>query len=241
MPIGPTVARPAPAALPTPGPAFRSKEPAPHHRVMNLAPADILAGWTVLICDSLDAETVMLRDWVASLGGTSIRIAQVGDAAPFIARHRDAKIALILEARADDLERRIDECLDLRARFPDCPIILMSESFGRNDFSTERMAVCDVSLRSPVSQVAFKLGVPAALSNNAYFVSRQASGAVARPAAPARVAPTPAGPVAERSRQDAEPAQPEAWPRLKSRVANVCLSCGVGLALSAGAVFLLTA
>ena len=255
MPTSLTTARPSPSDLLNVGPAFRSKEPRQHHRGMELAPPDILRGWTVLLYDSSDAETVMLRDWIASLGGTSIRITRVADAGPFIARHTGSRIALLLEARAEDLDARIEDCIALRADHPDCPIILMSESFGTNDFSTERMTVCDARLRSPVSLVAFKLGVPAALANNAYFKSRQASFAALSDDCAEAVPPTgevahdiepgpnaaPAGPPLTSDparpdpRDDAAGGMARSW---KSRVATLCLTCGIGFALSAGAVFL---
>ena len=129
--------------------AFRSKEPVPAHHMQDLVDTDVLEGWTVLIYNASMGEVVMLRSWVASLGGTAVRLTEVSDAEAFIARNAGSRIALVIEARSADLDERIEECLSLRARFPSCPIILLSETFGKNDFSTERMAVCDASLRSP--------------------------------------------------------------------------------------------
>jgi DNA-binding NarL/FixJ family response regulator len=209
----------------TDAPRFRSREPVSHPHGMELAAPDVLRGWIVLVHDSSDSEVVMLRAWIASLGGTAIRLPQVADAMPYLARNPDARIALVLEARADDLEDRIDACLAIRARFPACPIILLSETFGKNDFSTERMAVCDASLRSPVTQVAFKLAVPAALSNNAFFRMRGV-----RTSLPA------AAPVAE---TEAAPRRPRPAMR-RGLLGDVCLSCGVGLLLSLGLVAMFT-
>jgi hypothetical protein len=222
---------------------------------MELAPPDILRGWTVLLYDSSDAETFILRDWIAGLGGTSIRIPQVADAGPFIARHPESRIALLLEARSEELDARIEDCIALRADYPDCPILLMSDSFKRNDFSTERIAVCDASLRSPVSFVAFNLGVPAALANHAYFTSRQAGFATLTDRC-AEAAP-PTGEVAHNMDRgtgtaDAHPprtsdtARPDRHDDAKgdrvrsgkSRLATLCLACGTCLALSASAVLL---
>jgi hypothetical protein len=209
--------------------AFRSKEPVPHGG-MDLAPPDTLEGWTVLLYDTSDTEAVMLRAWIANLGGAAIRVFDIGDATEFLSRKGPGKVALVFEARSDELEDRVDQCFGLRARFPDCPIILISETFGKNDFSTERMAVCDASLRSPVTQVAFKLAVPAALSNNEYFRFRNGD-----PRPRVSGADTADEGVQHRPATDEAPARRGgalSW--LRGRMASVCLTCGIGLTASLG-------
>lgn len=215
---------------------FRSKEPVPPHGGMELAPRDILDGWTVLLYDRSDSEAVMLRAWIASLGGAVIRISDIADATGYLSRRQSGRVALVFEARSDDLEDRVDQCFALRARFPDCPIILMSETFGKNDFSTERMAVCDASLRSPVTQVAFKLAVPAALSNNAYFRGR--SGTPTSRTAGGEDTHHHAVPGTSAIEARAGERRDQSW---RGRVANLCLSCGIGLTVSLGFLFMISA
>ena len=207
-------------------------------RPTELAPQDALVGWTVLLYDSSDSETVMLRSWVDSIGGTVIRLRKMSDAWPFIERNRGARIALLLEVHSEDLEDRVDECLDLRARFPECPIILMSETFGMNDFSTDRMAICDASLRSPVSQVAFKLAIPAVFANHREFMARRA---VRQPEPQAVVQPRAEAPAPVRARRVAIPERPVAQKRApwwSVRMEDFGITYGVGVMLSVGFVLM---
>jgi DNA-binding NarL/FixJ family response regulator len=212
--------------------AFRSKEPTLARHGAELVSTDVLQGWTVLVYAQSTSEVVMLRSWVASLGGTTIRLEHVTDAAGFISRNASARIALVLEARRPDLEDRIEECIDLRARFPGCPIILMSETFGTNDFSTERMAVCDASLRSPVSQVAFKLAIPSAIANNRYFVSRSLQEGAAPEVGETvqQVEATEVRPVSDR----APVATRRSGSVLGWRIGEICVTCAVGVVFGVG-------
>jgi len=204
--------------------------------MQDLVDTDVLEGWTVLIYNASMGEVVMLRSWVASLGGTAVRLTEVSDAEAFIARNAGSRIALVIEARSADLDERIEECLSLRARFPSCPIILLSETFGKNDFSTERMAVCDASLRSPVSQVAFKLAVPAALSNNAFFTSRRADRVVDPvESMSSHTAPAPVPAPAQVESRNATTRLASVWASAwGGRTTEVCLTCGVGLLFGVG-------
>jgi hypothetical protein len=97
------------------------------------------------------------------------------------------------------------------------------------------MAVCDASLRSPVSQVAFKLAVPAALSNNEFFVSRTAKVGTERKSTiekrPATVA-VGRDVSASNMGKPTVPAAQGATVLWGGRFKDVCLSCGIGLALS---------
>lgn len=71
-----------------------------------------------------------------------------------------------------DPDTIIDECLILRASHPETPIVIVSSKIGLNDFSMTRSSICDASLRLPVSQSAFKLGIPAAIENNIAYRRR---------------------------------------------------------------------
>lgn len=158
----------------------------------DLAARDFLRGWTVLLYDTSEDETLMLREIVDELGGTLIRMGHVEEGMSFLDRHHDARIAIVIEADSDDLSATVDHCLALRRRHPRCPIILTSTTFAQNDYSTERMAICDTSLRSPISQVSFLVAVPAAIANNALYASRQAMLDLDHP--PAAAAQPEAGP-----------------------------------------------
>lgn len=62
--------------------------------------------------------------------------------------------------------------LALRRSRPEIVILLTSSEFLRNDFSTERGAICDASLQAPYTVVALALGVTAAFNNHSEMRQR---------------------------------------------------------------------
>lgn len=66
----------------------------------------------------------------------------------------------------------ISDLVDLRIRKPQLRVILLSRTFGRDDFTAERLAICDCSLRLPVSLVRLELAFIAADDSNAIWQSR---------------------------------------------------------------------
>jgi hypothetical protein len=62
--------------------------------------------------------------------------------------------------------------LDLRRSRPEIVILLTSSEFLRNDFSIERGAICDASLRAPYTVVALALGITAAFNNHSEMRQR---------------------------------------------------------------------
>lgn len=57
-------------------------------------------------------------------------------------------------------------CRALREDHPQVPLILMSETFGDDDLSTDRSAVCDASMRWTADRDALTEVISAAQSNN---------------------------------------------------------------------------
>lgn len=62
--------------------------------------------------------------------------------------------------------------LALRRAVPDLPVVLLSDEVTLNDLSTERLAITDVTLRSPTHPLNFALGVIQALENNQIWQGR---------------------------------------------------------------------
>lgn len=77
-----------------------------------------------------------------------------------------------------DLDRfgGIDETCDglrhLRETVPQLPVILLSRRMRVNDYSTERLPICDVSLRLPLSPAALELALMDAIHNNLIWQGR---------------------------------------------------------------------
>jgi hypothetical protein len=73
-----------------------------------------------------------------------------------------------------DKHSLIAHCLDLRLAAPDVPLILCLGDLRLSDFTTERLAICDVTLRRPLSTPSLLVSLDHALANNLEFRSRSA-------------------------------------------------------------------
>ena len=72
-----------------------------------------------------------------------------------------------------DLDSLIDRLRVLRACHPSVPVVLISSAFYRHDFSTERLAIADVSLRWQSRKSDLLDAVIEARRNNEVWQSRQ--------------------------------------------------------------------
>ena len=66
----------------------------------------------------------------------------------------------------------LETLLSIRQRFPETVIVIVSPEFTRNDFSCERLAICDASLRLEAGSVAFAVAISAAISNHRVHLAR---------------------------------------------------------------------
>jgi len=64
-----------------------------------------------------------------------------------------------------DSETAVDEYLAFRQRFADKTVILVSRDVAQDDLTTERAAICDATLRFPLSPERLLVGLRAARSN----------------------------------------------------------------------------
>ena len=62
---------------------------------------------------------------------------------------------------------------DLRQRHPSLPVVVISAEVQFNDFTAERLAICDVTLRAPVSAPALELALAEAAVNNLLWQARR--------------------------------------------------------------------
>ncbi|MCR9150173.1 MAG: hypothetical protein NXH83_08360 [Rhodobacteraceae bacterium] len=69
----------------------------------------------------------------------------------------------------------LDGLLHLRRKLPHLPVILVSEEVGFHDFTTERLALCDVTIRGPISAPALELALAEAGANNLVWQARIAA------------------------------------------------------------------
>ena len=68
-----------------------------------------------------------------------------------------------------------DGLISLRRKLPRLPVILVSEEVAYHDFSPERLPLCDVTLRGPLSAPALELALAEAPVNNLVWQTRRAA------------------------------------------------------------------
>ena len=69
----------------------------------------------------------------------------------------------------------VDGLLSLRRKLPRLPVILVSDEVTFHDFSRERLPLCDVTLRGPLSAPALELALAEAPVNNLVWQTRVAA------------------------------------------------------------------
>jgi len=154
-----------PAAMTAP-PVFRDR-PQP---LTNTTQTPSLAGYTVLLVGRSQPDMRQMSIWVDGFGGVGVNTAMGKTALDWLAQPTRGRAMVVVDGDdIGDAEEVVDFGYALRKVAPDAPVILLSSFFKRNDFTSERMLICDASLRNPVSLVTFKLGVAAALQNHQIY------------------------------------------------------------------------
>ena len=115
-----------------------------------------------------------VASWLLAAGYRVIPAEGFGLAIGELMAHRHAFRMLVIDIDGfggPDLV--VARLIDLRRRHPTLPVILISGDVQFNDFTTERLAICDVTLRAPVSPAALQLGLAEAAVNNLLWQARQ--------------------------------------------------------------------
>lgn len=60
----------------------------------------------------------------------------------------------------------LETLIDLRNRFPDLIVVTASRNLNRHDFTGDRIAIADASVRLPASRISLGLALSAAATNN---------------------------------------------------------------------------
>jgi len=153
--------------------------PVPHQ----LAPVQMRMGES-FSCDLIDPA--LIADKIiyvvdASSGSLTQQTRHVASSALAVVRLDDLNTAvdLMLDDDSDDmalvvnidltaeLEMTLDELYELKYLFPEVPVLLCSSNFARSNFSLQRRAIADSSLRLPCSSAALALAIEATVQNSA--------------------------------------------------------------------------
>lgn len=156
-------AAPQPAPVPAPAPAAAPRPPA-------AAPAVLYA--------AADADiSAPVAAWLQAAGHRVIPAEGFGLALGEVLARRSAFGLLVVDIDGfGGPELVVARLMDLRRRAPSLPVIVISAEVQFHDFTAERLAVCDVTLRAPISAAALELALAEAAVNNLLWQARQLRG-----------------------------------------------------------------
>lgn len=126
-----------------------------------------------------------LQDWIVTLGGHCMAVGERLLPLEWIDQYAcDFDLAVVDCDHVGDYGEVIDLGRRLRRHAPGLPVIMVSSRVTRDDLTTERMAICDATLRKPLTRGGFLLALSAALENHAYWLGTRPGGRILAPPPP---------------------------------------------------------
>lgn len=150
-------------------PPVGAEPPGCNHRFF-----DLLDAGPALLIATDRANIGPCEEWLNSVG-IGVVHRRCFDSVARMMRHKAPQISLLL-IDIDSLggiAATIDDVIRLRDAQPGIPLILLSAEIHGSDFSTERLRLCDVTLRAPVSHSALELAIVEAACNNLIWCGRE--------------------------------------------------------------------
>lgn len=146
------------------------------HRGMDgLCSSDLYYGSSVLIVDQTQLQGEC-EQWLASACLDTRRVSSLTSAGQLIdSGQRRVGLVIVDLDRCGGIARIASDLMVFRKVRPDIPVILVSADSVVDDFSTERLAIADVTLRAPVSMSRLDLALAEAQVNNLVWQGRLAS------------------------------------------------------------------
>jgi hypothetical protein len=136
---------------------------------------------SVLLVGTPLGEMAKPADWLAAQS-LQITWASRADWVKLVLKRRHAYSHVMLNIdHLGGINTIFDALAHLRIEVPDLPIILLSSSFARNNFNLDRIWLCDVSLRAPVTFAALELAMTTSELNNAVWQTRCSDGQIGVP------------------------------------------------------------
>lgn len=136
---------------------------------------DGFLGTDIVFVDPMGLQKEPLR-W---LGGAcvSTRVSVSLEAAGCLVTMKPGSVGLVLVdlASCGGIAKTASSLLQFRKVHPDIPVILISAESAVDDFSTERLAVADVTLRTPLSVSRLDLALAESQINNQVWQNRMRS------------------------------------------------------------------
>lgn len=146
----------------------------PGRKALAAPPRQVQGATHIMVVVGLkEASLHKIQDFVQDEGGEILVLDSTALSTFYpIARANPDHVIIDLEA-AGGITSAYPALRAFRDRHPDIPVILLSDEFSTDDFGTDRLALCDVSLRIPFSFASFGFALREAEVNNTVWQQRQ--------------------------------------------------------------------
>ncbi|MBL4918783.1 hypothetical protein [Szabonella alba] len=140
---------------------------------LSLTPQDQLCPKGLsLFLGELGPPSRVISDWALRHGTTLMVIGYQPLPMDWLQRYAPHLDFMMVDADyMDDTEGTVDFCMRVRHATPRLPLLLLSSEVRGHDLTCERMMACDVTLKSPMQELALTEGIRAAYQNNAYYLT----------------------------------------------------------------------
>jgi len=134
---------------------------------------DMLDEGPALLIAGDDANIGLCYDWLNEAMIGALRCRSFSAASAVLRQGAPRVSLLIIDIDSlGSINTAIDHIMALRDTQPCIPLILLSAEVHASDFSTERLRICDVTLRAPVSHSSLELAIVEAARNNLVWCGR---------------------------------------------------------------------
>lgn len=156
--------------MPAPGPAeSRPSSPETAGSAPLALPRGV--GKTVIIAARYGDWSGDVAEWLKALGGHAMVVGERLLPLEWIDQYAgDFDLALIDADHIGDPGDVVDLGLRLRRYAPGLPLVFVSSRVSQDDLGTDRAAICDATLRKPLTRRAFLRALPVALDNHARWI-----------------------------------------------------------------------
>jgi hypothetical protein len=128
----------------------------------------LIANRTIYVVDNGAGSLLDQTRKVAAAAQGVVRLNDLDTAVDLMLDRDGADMALIVNIDLTaELEMAVDELYELKHLFPEVPVLICSSNFARSNFSLQRRAIAEASLRLPCSSAALALAIEAAVHNSA--------------------------------------------------------------------------
>ena len=93
--------------------------------------------------------------------------ASIEDAVETAVKNPHDNVVLVLNIDLiADMHDTVEQLIAVKVALPDVPVIICSRTFSKNNFSLQRRAIADASLRLPCTDVSIALAIESGILNN---------------------------------------------------------------------------